>query len=149
MIVEEDLRVPGHSNIFVIGDTACLLAGTARSLPAVAPVAKQEGRYVADLIRGRRRRPFHYRDFGNLATIGRSKAVIDMGDLRLSGFFAWLLWSIAHVWFLIGFRSRLAVTVNWLWNYLTYQRSARLITGEIATATQQPLRAKPLERKCA
>jgi NADH dehydrogenase len=71
-----------------------------------------------------------------------------MGELRLSGFVAWLIWSFAHVWFLIGFRSRLAVTLNWLWNYLTYQRSARLITGEVA-ASPPPCRAQPLERKCA
>jgi NADH dehydrogenase len=111
-------------------------------------VAKQQGRFVADLILGRRSGDFTYRDFGNLATIGRSRAVIDMGDLRLSGFIAWLIWSVAHVWFLIGFRSRLAVTINWLWNYLTYQRSARLITADIGPAAS-PVRAQPLERKCA
>jgi len=72
-----------------------------------------------------------------------------MGGLRLSGLTAWLIWSFAHVWFLIGFRSRLAVTINWLWNYLTYQRSARLITGEIADTGPPPIRARPLERKCA
>jgi NADH dehydrogenase len=148
VFVEHDLRVPGHRNIFVIGDTASAAGQGSGSLPAVAPVAKQQGRYVADLILGLRSGAFVYRDFGNLATIGRSRAVIDMGDLKLSGFIAWLLWSIAHVWFLIGFRSRLAVTINWLWNYLTYQRSARLITGDIANAPP-PARAQPLERKCA
>jgi NADH dehydrogenase len=148
VIVGIDLRVPGHRNIFVIGDTANVTGMSGFALPGVAPVAKQQGRYAAGFILGRRDRPFRYRDFGNLATIGRSKAVIDMGDLKLSGFLAWLLWCVAHVWFLIGFRSRLAVTINWLWNYLTYQRSARLITGDIAAA-QQPLRAQPLERKCA
>lgn len=147
VFVEDDLRVPHLPNVFAIGDTASA-PGAGRALPAVAPVAKQQGRYVADRILGREARPFRYRDFGNLATIGRSKAVIDMGDLRLSGFLAWLIWSVAHVWFLIGFRSRLAVTINWLWNYLTYQRSARLITGDIS-AEPQPLRARPLERKCA
>jgi NADH dehydrogenase len=148
VFVEQDLRVPGHENIFVIGDTASAPGRNGRSLPAVAPVAKQQGRFVADLILGRHSREFAYRDFGNLATIGRSRAVIDMGELRLSGFVAWLIWSFAHVWFLIGFRSRLAVTLNWLWNYLTYQRSARLITGEVA-ASPPPCRAQPLERKCA
>jgi NADH dehydrogenase len=146
--VEHDLRLPGYRNIFAIGDTANAPARGGGSLPAVAPAAKQQGRFVADVILGRRSGEFAYRDFGSLATIGRSRAVIDMGDLKLRGFVAWLLWSIAHVWFLIGFRSRLAVTTNWLWNYLTYQRSARLITGEIANAAP-PIRARPLERKCA
>lgn len=148
VFVEQDLRLPGYRNIFVIGDTANAPGPRGRSLPAVAPVAKQQGRFVADVILGRRSRQFTYRDFGNLATIGRSRAVIEMGDLKLRGFIAWLIWSVAHVWFLIGFRSRLTVTINWLWNYLTYQRSARLITGEIAPASQ-PVRAQPLERKCA
>ena len=149
VIVGPDLRVPGHRNIFVIGDTANATGIDGTPLPGVAPVAKQQGRYAADFILGRRDNVFRYRDFGNLATIGRSRAVIDMGDLRLSGFLAWLLWCVAHVWFLIGFRSRLAVTLNWLWNYATYQRSARLITGEIPAATRPPERAQPLERKCA
>jgi NADH dehydrogenase len=148
VFVDGDLCLPGHRNIFVIGDTASAPARAGGSLPAVAPVAKQQGRFAADRILGRRSGEFAYRDFGNLATIGRSRAVIDMGQVRLSGFAAWLLWSIAHVWFLIGFRNRLAVTINWLWNYLTYQRSARLITGE-AAATQAPGRVQPLERKCA
>jgi NADH dehydrogenase len=148
VIVGMDLRVPGCRNVFAIGDTANVAGLNGLALPAVAPVAKQQGRYVADFILGRRDRPFRYRDFGNLATIGRSKAVIDMGDLKLSGFIAWLIWCAAHVWFLIGFRSRLAVTLNWLWSYVTYQRSARLITGDIAAAPQPP-RAQPLERKCA
>jgi NADH:quinone reductase (non-electrogenic) len=148
VFVDRDLRVAGHRNIFAIGDTANAPDRHGRSLPGVAPVAKQQGRFVADVILGRRSGEFAYRDFGNLATIGRSRAVIDAGQLRLSGFIAWLLWSFAHVWFLIGFRSRLAVTINWLWNYLTYQRSARLITGEIGNAPQ-PIRAQPLERKCA
>ena len=148
VFVERDLSLPGHRNIFAIGDTASAAGRRGGSLPAVAPVAKQQGRFVADLILGRRSGDFTYRDFGNLATIGRSRAVIDMGELKLRGFIAWLIWSVAHVWFLIGFRSRLAVTINWLWNYLTYQRSARLITGEITNAPQQ-VRAQPLERKCA
>ena len=147
VIVGPDLRAPGHRDIFVIGDTANVTGAGGVPLPGVAPVAKQQGRYVADFILGRRDRPVHYRDLGNLATIGRSKAVIDMGDLRLSGFTAWLLWCAAHVWFLIGFRSRLAVTINWLWNYVTYQRSARLITGEIPAVSAPS--TQPLERKCA
>ncbi|MFL6746385.1 MAG: NAD(P)/FAD-dependent oxidoreductase [Sphingomicrobium sp.] len=149
VIVGMDLRAPGHRNIFVIGDTANVAGLDGAPLPAVAPAAKQQGRYAADFILGRRNRAFHYRDFGNLATIGRSKAVIDMGDVRISGFLAWLLWCVAHIWFLIGFRSRLAVSLNWLWNYVTYQRSARLITGEAGALSPHPVRAEPLERKCA
>lgn len=148
VFVEKDLRVPGLPNVFAIGDTACAPGPHHRALPAVAPVAKQQGRFVADTILGRRRDEFTYRDFGSLATVGRSKAVIDLGSLKLSGLFAWLLWSVAHIWFLIGFRSRLAVTMSWLWNYLTYQRSARLITGEAPSATA-PRRSISLERNCA
>jgi len=148
IFVERDLHVSGHRNIFAIGDTANAPRRGGGSLPAVAPVAKQQGRFVADLILGRGAKEFTYRDFGNLATIGRSSAVIDMGGIGLTGLFAWFVWSIAHVWFLIGFRSRLAVTVNWLWNYFTYQRSARLIMGEITYSRPQPLRTQP-ERKSA
>lgn len=149
IFVDDELRVPGHRTIFAIGDTANAHGLNGRALPGVAPVAKQQGRYVADLILGRRSGPFVYRDFGNLATIGRSKAVIDFGDLQLSGFVAWLLWCVAHIWFLIGFRSRLAVTLNWLWNYLTFQRAARLITGEASAAATRPKRPQSFERKCA
>jgi NADH:ubiquinone reductase (H+-translocating) len=148
IFVEDDLRVPGEPRIFAIGDTANVRASMGSALPAIAPVAKQQGRFVADVILGRRSGPFAYRDFGNLATIGRSRAVADFGGLRLSGFFAWLIWSVAHVWFLIGFRSRLAVTINWLWNYATYQRSARLITDDVA-ALPRTDSVTALERKCA
>jgi NADH dehydrogenase len=148
VFVERNLRIPGHPNIFAVGDTANAPGPNGRSLPGVAPVAKQQGRFAADAILGRHSGDFHYRDFGNLATIGGSRAVIEMGEIQLSGFIAWLIWSFAHIWFLIGFRSRLAVTISWLWNYLTYQRSARLITGDVAN-TPQPTLAEPLERKCA
>jgi NADH dehydrogenase len=130
LFVERDLRVPHHDQIFAIGDTANVPGTDGRALPGIAPVAKQQGRCVADQILGRCRGPFTYRSFGNLATIGRKRAVIDWGSHQQSGFLAWLIWSVAHIWFLIGFRSRLAVGLSWLWNYLTYQRSARLITGE-------------------
>src|SRR4030095_12563240 len=132
-----DLRVTGHERIFAIGDTANAAGADKRPLSAVAPVAKQQGSYVADAILGTAKGDFAYRDYGNLATIGRSKAVIDWGSLQMTGFFAWLLWSFAHIWFLIGFRSRISVMTTWLWSYLTYQRSARLITGE-AVAHPQP-----------
>lgn len=130
IFVESDLRVPHHDHVFAIGDTANAASPDGRVLPGVAPVAKQQGEYVASLILGGRARSFRYRDYGNLATIGRSQAVIDWGGWHASGFVAWLIWSTAHIWFLVGFRSRLSVGVSWLWSYLTYQRSARLITGE-------------------
>lgn len=127
VLVGKDLRVPGCKSIFVIGDTAALPT----PLPGVAPVAKQQGRYVASLIMGRTTQLFRYRDYGNLATIGRRAAVIHFGRFRMSGFAAWLLWSVAHIWFLVGFRSRLVVGLSWIWNYLTFARSARLITGDM------------------
>jgi NADH dehydrogenase len=131
VIVESDLLVPGYDDIFVIGDTAACPDGRGGALPGVAPVAKQQGRYVADAILGVHAKPFRYRDYGNLATIGRRRAVADFGRFRLSGFPAWLLWCVAHVWFLVGFRSRLSVVLHWAWNYFTFARSARLITGTI------------------
>ena len=130
-IVGRKLLAAGQENIFVIGDTAACSDGRGGTLPGTAPVAKQQGRYVADVILGRTSNPFHYRDYGNLATIGRRRAVADFGRLQLSGFAAWLVWCIAHVWFLVGFRSRLSVVLHWAWNYFTYARSARLITGPV------------------
>ncbi len=129
--VVPELHVPDHPNIFVIGDTAACPDGRSGTLPGIAPVAKQQGRYVADRILGRTRLPFRYRDYGNLATIGRSRAVADFGRIRLSGFVAWLVWCVAHIWFLVGFRSRLSVMLSWAWNYVTFARGARLITGPV------------------
>lgn len=149
VFVEPDLRVSGQERIFAIGDTANAAGLDRRALPAIAPVAKQQGQYVADIILGRPALAFKYRDFGNLATIGRSKAVIDWGQVRMSGFIAWLIWSVAHIWFLVGFRSRIAVGISWLWSYATYQRSARLITGDHPIPPSQPKRPQALERKCA
>lgn len=130
IFVEPDLRVPEHDRIFAIGDTANAAGSNGRSLPGVAPVAKQQGVYVANRILGRAGRAFAYRDFGNLATIGRKRAVMDWKGWHLSGFPAWLIWSFAHILFLVGFRSRLAVGLSWLWTYLTFQRGARLITDD-------------------
>ncbi|HYZ26126.1 MAG TPA: NAD(P)/FAD-dependent oxidoreductase [Geminicoccaceae bacterium] len=132
--VEADLSLPGHPEIFVIGDTALATDGTGNPLPGVAPAAKQAGRHVARVIRARvdgRRAPppFRYRHLGNLATIGRSAAIADFGRLRLSGRVAWLLWGIVHIYFLIGFRNRLVVALDWVWAYLTFERGSRLITG--------------------
>ncbi|HEX6979366.1 MAG TPA: NAD(P)/FAD-dependent oxidoreductase [Alphaproteobacteria bacterium] len=132
--VAPDLSVPGHPEIFAIGDTALALDHSGKPLPGTAAVAKQQGRYVGRLIRARLAarhdiEPFRYRHYGNLATIGRKAAVIEFGRFHLGGFLAWLVWSIAHIYFLIGFRNRLVVALNWVWNYFTFQRGARLITG--------------------
>jgi NADH dehydrogenase FAD-containing subunit len=134
VIVEPDLSAPGHPDIFVIGDTAAVTDATGRAVPGVAPAAKQQGAYVARVIAGRARgrssaAPFRYRPSAALATIGRQRAVIDLGGLKLTGLIAWLFWSVAHLYFLVGFRNRLIVGMNWLWSYLTFNRGARLITG--------------------
>ena len=137
--VESDLTVPGHPQFFAIGDTALARNKDGKPLPGVAPVAKQQGAYVGKLIKQRlsgeaSTAPFRYRDYGNLATIGRKSAVIDFGFMHLRGFIAWVIWSVAHVYFLIGFRNRLIVALNWLWAYFTFQRGARLITGSVDSA---------------
>jgi NADH dehydrogenase len=129
--VGPDLSLPGHPEVFVIGDTATIAGPDGKPLPGVATVAKQQGKYVARAIKTRLRgetpAPFRYHNLGNLATIGRREAVADFGWLRLSGRLGWLLWSAAHICFLIGFRNRVVVAAEWLWSYLTYQRGARLI----------------------
>jgi NADH:quinone reductase (non-electrogenic) len=132
--VGPDLTLPGHPEIFVLGDTAAASDAAGAPLPGIAPVAKQQGRYAARAIRARLAgraapRPFRYRHLGNLATIGRKVAVADFGFVRLSGRLAWLLWGLVHVYFLIGFRNRAAVLLDWLWAYVTFQRGSRLITG--------------------
>ncbi len=131
--VGPDLTVPGNPNIFVIGDVACAVGADGKPLPGVAPVAKQQGQYVAAVLKARRDGkalpPFRYRDFGAMATIGRKRAVAQIGAVKLAGFPAWLLWSLAHIYFLIGFRNRLAVVLSWGWSYITFQRGTRLITG--------------------
>ncbi|TGT91784.1 MULTISPECIES: NAD(P)/FAD-dependent oxidoreductase [unclassified Mesorhizobium] len=133
VLVEPDLSVPGSPEIFVIGDAALVLRPDGRPVPGVAPSAKQEGRHVAATVRARLAgdtgpRPFHYKHAGDLATIGKRAAAIDFGWIKLTGWLAWWLWGIAHIYFLIGFRNRLAVSLSWLWIYVTGQRSARLIT---------------------
>jgi NADH:ubiquinone reductase (H+-translocating) len=135
--VAPDLSVPGHPEIFVIGDAAFVSGPDGEPLPGLAPVAKQQGRYVGRLI-GRRARgdqrshSFRYRDRGALATVGRHSAIVDLGWIRLTGRIAWILWGLVHIFFLIGFRNRVAVFLNWIWAWLTYGRGARLITGDTA-----------------
>ena len=133
VIVNPDLSVPGHPEIFVIGDMASLADSRGRPLPGVAQVAMQQGAWAAvNILRaidGKPGRPFRYRDLGNMATIGRNSAVADIRGLRLTGFVAWLAWALVHILNLIGFRNRVLVGLQWLWSYLTLQRGARLITG--------------------
>ncbi|HEY2395449.1 MAG TPA: NAD(P)/FAD-dependent oxidoreductase [Rudaea sp.] len=128
-----DLTVPGHPEIFVAGDLAALTRHDGKAVPGVAPAAKQMGRYVGETIRARLSkqpsRPFRYRDYGNLATIGRMAAVVDLHGLRFSGLLAWWFWLAAHVFFLIGFRNRIVVLLNWFMAYWSYQRAARIIVG--------------------
>jgi len=132
--VEPDLSLPGHPEVFVIGDLATLDGEDGKPLPGVAPVAIQQGRATAENIardlRGKSRQNFRYKDRGNLATIGRAAAVADFGRIRISGLIAWMAWLTVHIFWLIGFRNRLLVFIQWAWAYITYQRGTRLITGE-------------------
>lgn len=134
VLMEPDLSVPGHPEIFVVGDLANFSHQTGKPLPGVAQTAIQEGRYVATEIarrlRGGKMRPFHYFDKGNLATIGRGAAVADLNGLRLSGWPAWLLWIFVHLLYIVEFQNRLLIFMQWAWFYFTYDRSARLITGK-------------------
>ena len=133
VFVRPDLSIPGHPNVFVIGDLAALKDENGKLLPGVAPVAMQQGGWVAQTIardlENQPRRDFRYHDKGSLATIGRAAAVAQIGKFELSGYFAWLAWLFVHILFLIGFRNRLLVMIQWAWSYLTYERGARLITG--------------------
>lgn len=132
VIVAPDLSIPNHPDIFVIGDSAHREAKNGKPLPALAPVATQQGKFVGKILANKSRRSirpeFFYTDKGTMATIGRAKAVADIRGLKFSGFFAWFLWSFIHVLSLIGFRNRIHVFVEWVWNYFTYRRGVRLIT---------------------
>ncbi|HZS99063.1 MAG TPA: NAD(P)/FAD-dependent oxidoreductase, partial [Terriglobales bacterium] len=134
VLVQPDLSIPGHPEVFVIGDLASIKDKDGKSVPGLAPAAMQEGKYVAKAIRhdlqGKPREPFHYWDKGTLATIGRNAAIAQFGKIHISGFIAWLSWLFIHIFFLIGFRNRLLVFIQWFWSYATYERSARLITGK-------------------
>jgi NADH dehydrogenase len=144
--VNPDLSLPGHPEVFVIGDLATLKDENGKMLPGVAPVAMQEGKATAHNIaaelRGEPRKNFRYFNKGNLATIGRAAAVADFGKIHISGFLAWLAWLFVHVFFLIGFRNRIIVLVQWAWSYFTYERGARLITGDTHLPGWDELRAE-------
>jgi NADH dehydrogenase len=142
--VEPDLTLPGHPEVFALGDMVRVRGadGTPVTLPGVAPVAMQQGRYAAVVVRARLRgrdtEPFRYRDKGNLATIGRARAVADVGGLRLSGFIAWITWVAVHLWYLVGFQNRVIVFIRWMFSFATHGRGARLITGEVAEDGERP-----------
>jgi NADH:ubiquinone reductase (H+-translocating) len=133
VIVEPDLSIKGYSNIFVVGDLANFSDPNGKPLPGVAPVAMQQGKYVASLIqqrlKGKSLPAFNYIDRGSLAMIGQNLAVVDLGFIKLTGFFAWLFWLLIHIYFLIEFDNKLVVMIQWGWNYFTRNRGARLITG--------------------
>jgi NADH:ubiquinone reductase (H+-translocating) len=133
VLVQPDLSIPGHPEVFVVGDLAALQDEHGKWLPGVAPVAMQQGRWVAKTIardlEHQPRRNFRYHDKGSLATIGRAAGVAQFPGFSLSGYFAWLAWLFVHIFFLIGFRNRVIVMIQWAWSYLTYERGARLITG--------------------
>ncbi|HWV39760.1 MAG TPA: NAD(P)/FAD-dependent oxidoreductase [Vulgatibacter sp.] len=149
VIVEQDCSVPGHPEVFVIGDMAHFRGEDGEPFPGLAPVAMQQGRYVADAIQrtvaGEERKPFRYRDKGVMATVGRSKAVMQKGRLKFDGVLAWLAWVVVHIWYLIGFRNRFAVLTDWAYSYLTYKRGARLITGRRLEAGRPSQVVQPSE----
>lgn len=132
--VEPDLSVAGHAEVFVAGDMAHCKDRNGSPLPGIAPVALQQGRYIANTIMadlaGKPRRPFHYLDKGQMATIGRSRAVLEIGKFRMAGWFAWCAWLIVHIYYLTGFRNRILVVMQWAWSYMTFRRGARLIVNK-------------------
>lgn len=150
VVVDADLSLPGHPEVFVIGDLASCAGPGGKPLPGIAPVAIQQGRYVAKYIRNRLRgkaiSPFEYHDYGTMATIGRSRAVAMIGTWRFSGYLAWLMWLFIHIMYVVGFENRLLVLIQWGWNYVTWNRNARLITqrqwpvGHTEEAMTQPAR---------
>jgi NADH dehydrogenase len=140
--VQSDLSLPGHPEVFVVGDLA-LVVQDGQPLPGVAQVAIQEGRFAADCImrtvKGRSRQEFRYRDRGSLATIGRAAAIADFGRVKLSGLLAWWAWLLVHIYFLIGFQNRTLVITRWAWSYLFHHRGARLITGRFGEGSGNTL----------
>ncbi|MGH9503195.1 MAG: NAD(P)/FAD-dependent oxidoreductase [Terriglobales bacterium] len=153
VLVNPDLTLPGHPEVFVIGDLAALKDEKGKWLPGVAPVAMQEGKATAHNIaadlQGDARKNFHYFNKGNLATIGRAAAVAEFGKIHISGFIAWLAWLFIHIFFLIGFRNRIMVLVQWAWSYFTYERGARLITGDTHLPGWDELQAEESKSRAA
>src|SRR5213596_2779786 len=142
VIVKDDLTIPGHPEVQVIGDLANFSHQTGEPLPGISPVAMQQGRYAARnvlaMIKGRKPERFRYWDKGTMATIGRNKAVADLKFVHLSGLFAWLAWLFVHIVFLVGFRNRLLVLIQWAWAYITFDKGARLITRNFQSEQRPP-----------
>ena len=132
--INSDMSVPGHPDVFIAGDQSVFVHQTGKPLPGTAPVAMQQGRYIARTIlsetQGISRRPFHFVDKGQMATIGRSRAIVAIGSFKLHGWLAWITWLVVHIYYLTGFKNRLLVVLQWAWSYLTYGRGARLIVGK-------------------
>jgi NADH dehydrogenase len=149
VIVNQDLSVPGTDDVFVIGDLASI-SSDGKLVPGLSPAAMQEGRHTAKnivrLIRGEPTLPFHYRDKGTLATIGKAAAVGDIGRLHVSGLVAWLMWLFVHIFFLIGFRNRFIVIVEWAWTYIRNDRGSRLITGDVEPLLERGAKSENRER---
>jgi NADH dehydrogenase len=149
VLVNPDLTIPSHPEVFVVGDLAFLKDDTGTIVPGIAPAAMQEGaataRNIARDLQGKPRENFHYWDKGSLATIGRSAAVAQFGKIHISGFIAWLSWLFIHIFFLIGFRNRIIVLIQWAWSYLTYERGARLITGDTRLPSWEELQLEQPE----
>jgi len=143
VLVNPDLSIPGHPEIFVVGDLASLKDKNGQLVPGVAPAAIQEGkataRNIARDLQGKPRQNFHYVNKGSLATIGRAASIAQFGKVHISGFIAWLSWLFVHIFFLIGFRNRIIVLIQWAWSYFTYERGARLITGDQTLPSWQQL----------
>jgi NADH dehydrogenase len=145
VIVEPDVSVPGHPEVFAIGDMSAFLhTKDKKALPGVSPVAMQQARFVTKIIKAGKKKPasdrgtFEYFDKGTMATIGRSRAIAWARGMKMSGFLAWLAWLTVHLWFLVGFRNRVAVMLSWAWSYFTYRRGARLITGRVGKPEPLP-----------
>lgn len=148
VIVEPDLSIQGHENIFVVGDLANYSHQKDQPLPGVAPVAIQEGEYVAGVIKKRLQgkksiQPFKYNDYGSLAMISQNSAVVDLGPFKMKGFFAWIFWLLIHIYFLIEFDNKLIVMLQWAWNYITRNRGSRIITGQESLALAKVITHQP------
>jgi NADH dehydrogenase len=143
--VEKNLTLPGRPEVFLIGDCASIRDAAGAPVPGVAPAAKQAGAYAARVIAARMSGapapgPFRYFNAGSLATIGRQAAVADLGRIKLTGVAAWVFWCAAHVWFLIGFRNRVQVVLDWIWSYLTFERGARLVFEAVTRGREPAIR---------
>jgi NADH dehydrogenase len=133
-MVESDLSLPGHPEVFVGGDQACVTLDNGSTLPGMAPVAMQEGnaigRAIVDDLKGKPRKPFKYRDKGQMATIGRNRAIVEIGNLKFSGTLAWFTWLLVHIYYLSTFKHRVFVLMQWGWSYFTFGHGARLIVNK-------------------